>query len=782
MAYKKSRLGPQLLAAAGDPSFFDQVHVIFGGTGAVGGATALQLIWMFEQAARWHGVRGSRSPRVVVTGRGKRDIAQFEHLLRKVHRRDHGCDLQPAEVGGFRTAAGVLVDMRALSVNATIGALAGFEELEGDARGAALERLVAGWDENAPPAAKLRAVRNAIRQQVGRPFTDFLEDYAASPGLPAGADHFRSVTQSIPLVSLAAYAPGDLGAVAEHIGLGDDHEVVDRLKSAYLEGIRDDFAHIAESLAVEVLAAHTTGVGGMYEERPDQPPVPRLDFAHRARDTALAQKQILADRLTELYAERGIKMLITAAAIGVDAVLEDTAIGLQIGILRELQAAHADGDHVVPDADLEQGDIHVYAPAELDLLEAPHEPLQFTGGSPLRFRHVIRSGENGFFTVSNADALYRVMRVTSTSELGLTLARVAALGDDPQCPTFVDSRCYYTETDNSRQVLDFLYHPELLASQRTGLQPKALQDLGSSKHQCELHTLGLLVLLHRVRTLDAAGSPGEGSASAWFEQHSRAPFLTDALDWNTADLSRDLTTLVTARDGADLAPLNTYFRRCGEDDFADGVAGAVRRAVHAVPSLGTPILFERDGRRHVLAGPYAAPVGRVMTHQDTLAEHIHDGMKVVGSSDVETGVEFLTANFGFADIRPVAVLATTHALESALAPGRLRVFREEADFVEALGTLPPLCAFTTNGLLALVVRLRSLAAFAGELSLDIGSANEFRAHFPRDAEGRALLVPGVVEAFRMVSEGWEKNTGVETLDGPWGYGQDRPAAQLRPSS
>jgi hypothetical protein len=32
-----------------------------------------------------------------------------------------------------------------------------------------------------------------------------------------------------------------------------------------------------------------------------------------------------------------------------------------------------------------------------------------------------------------------------------------------------------------------------------------------------------------------------------------------------------------------------------------------------------------------------------------------------------------------------------------------------------------------------------------------------------------MLVPGVVEAFHMVAEGLEKVTGVERLDGIWGY-------------
>ena len=83
--------------------------------------------------------------------------------------------------------------------------------------------------------------------------------------------------------------------------------------------------------------------------------------------------------------------------------------------------------------------------------------------------------------------------------------------------------------------------------------------------------------------------------------------------------------------------------------------------------------------------------------------------------------------------------------------------------------LPPYGYFTSSGLIALLVRLRGLCRLARELDFSLGTANEFRAQIPHDDHDRPLLVPGVVEAFRMVSEGLEKNTGLERLDGRWGY-------------
>ena len=95
MGFKKPRLGLQLLRAAEDPAFFDQVHVIFGGTGAVGGATVLHLISLFEEAARRRPeAAAGHEPRIVVTGRTKQELRQFTSLLFGLQKRDHGAGLE----------------------------------------------------------------------------------------------------------------------------------------------------------------------------------------------------------------------------------------------------------------------------------------------------------------------------------------------------------------------------------------------------------------------------------------------------------------------------------------------------------------------------------------------------------------------------------------------------------------------------------------------------------------------------------------------------------------
>jgi hypothetical protein len=777
MRSKKLRLGPQLLRAAADPAFFDQVHVLFGGTGAVGGATAFQMIGWFEEAARYRPPTGDRSPRIVITGRSKGEIRQFTHVLFDLQMRDHGRHPERIDSIGYRTAGGVTVELTVLAVNPSVPGLENFAQIDEAARHEAIRVFLAqrGLNPDSPAGDRARVLEEALRGQVGRPFSNFLEDYLAKRGLPPGTPRFRSVVVGIPLASLAAYKLEDLDEAGPALGVERGSARMDELKEIYLQAIRDDLANARDRLADEVLAAHTTAVGGMYDEEEDGSRVIRLGFAHSALDDKLRKKQIFAEELARLYSEKGIKMLITAAAIGVDAVLVRESPPINGAIRRQLVKAEADGHKVIQPALPPR--MAVYPPVDLDLLGEEHEPVTFDHGRPLIVDYVLKSGENGFFTISNADALYRVMRVTTGGELGLILARTAIFGDDPHLPSFPGNECYYTETDNSRQVFDLLGQPKLRRSQLSGLQPKALQDLGSAKHQAELHTLGLLILLHRLKTVDLDSIPPHVDLSAfqpeeYFETHSRLLTLEHVLNWQAGPLAEELRELVTAREERDLAPLKHFYQNDPDrQEAAHRVLQAAIRAAWTVPSIGTPVVYEKDGRRRVVAGYYAASIDQVMTHRDRFGAHLRERFERLGGGDeaaFERFAEFHIANFGFADLRPVAVLVTAKTDEEDLA-GKVQVFRDEAGFVEALKRVEPYSYFTSSGLVALLVRLRGLTRLAHEFEPRLGTANEFRAHIPHDDHGRPLLMPGVVEAFRMVSEGLEKNTGSERLDGRWGY-------------
>lgn len=779
MRFKQTRLGPQLLKSAADPSFFNQTHVIFGGSGAVGGATATQLISLFEQAREWHPESAGVSPRIVITARSKQEIRRFTSLLFRLQQRDHGRPPERIKGRGYRTAEGVLVEFSVLSVDPEIPELSGFALAPEGARRDAVGRFLeqGGLAPRATLDEKVALLEVALRERMGQPFTKFLLNCRrnAPPDAPT---RVRSVVVSIPLASLASYKLNDLEAFCLHLGVEKDGRHLRRLKVSFLGSLVNDLAQVAQEFADNVLVAHTTAVGGMYDEAPDGGRVIRLGFAHSAVDERLVHKHAFAEELARLYAERGIKILVTAAAIGVDSILERRAPPLNLTIRGQLQSAAAGGHHVLPETDVRDGVARLYPPLFLDLEGEPHDPVQFGAGHPLALDYALKSGENGVFTVSNADTLYRVMRVASTPELGLLLARTAVFGDDPASPCFENNICYHTETDYSRQVFDLLAQPPLRENQLCGLQPKALQDLGSAKHQGELHMLGLLTLLHRLRTLRLETiARGLDLATfdphKYFEEHSQPLTLDDVAGWDAASLSDALRTLACATRESDLFPLKHFYHsELAVQEAVHRVMRTVLWAARAVTSLGTPVVYEAGGRRRVGAGYYAAPLATVITHRDTLGEHLRREFSRAGGGPpegFERFVEYHIASFGFADIRPVAVLVTARTPEGDL-EGKVQVFREEAAFVEALGRVEPYGYFCTSGVLALLVRLRGLHRLSRQFDFKLGSENGFRAHFVRDEGGRTLLVPGIVEAFRMVSEGLEKNTGLERLDGLWGYG------------
>lgn len=779
MQFKKSRLGSQILEEAAKPDFFNQVHVVFGGSGAVGGATVIHLISFFEEALRLYPEIVEYPPYIIVTASTKQEIRQFTSTLFSLQKRDHGAYPIPFGNIGYRTVKGVIIDFQVFTVNPNLPELVDFSVAGQLERQTAISEFLeqGGLDLNSTTEQKISLLRRAIQERLGQPFTEFLMACKDRFIDRRPLQRFRSIIVSIPLASVASYKLNDLEEVCSYLGLEPENPLIKELKIDYLRAISNDLACIARYLADNVLVAHTTAVGGMYDESSDGARTIRLGFAHSAIDERLVYKQLFAEELAKLYADLGIKMLITAAAIGIDSILEYKTPPVSAAVRKELKVAEASGFQVIPKADIKAGVMHVYTPVSLDFLTEEHEPLSFSHGRPLTLDYVLKSGENGFFTVSNAEALYRVMRVTTSTELGLLLARVGAFGDDKRYPFFVNNICYYTESDYSRQVFDLLGQPQLHRNQLSGLQPKALQDLGSAKHQSELHILGLLILLHRLRTLNLGALPRHIDLKTFnpyefFENNSNALTLNQVAAWDVNTLSSDLTKLLTATTELDLESIkHLYQADPSVQEAIHRVLHAVLLAVHSVTSLGTPVLYEVEGRRRVMAGYYAAPIGKVLTHRDTLDMHLRQEFLKAGGGDedsFERFIEFYCSNFGFLDIRPIAVLVTSPSAQER-SSSVVQIFREEAPFLEALQKLKPYSYYTTGGLIALMVRLKRLYQLSHEIDFKLGSQNEFRVHFNYNEGGHPLLVPGLIEAFRMISEGLEKNTGLERLDGHWGY-------------
>jgi len=768
------------MEAASDPSFFQQAHVIFGGTGAVGGSTALRLLDFFSEAIA-HYKPESPNLQVIVTGLRKKEIRDFTTRLHHIHEREHGCTPQLLKGEGYRMASGVILRMKNFSVDLSMKELNEAAKI-GNKAAAQSFMESRGLSLDSPMPELKDALTKALGEIEEGPFTQFLKDLKDSCPEALRDGKFASVIVGIPLPSVATYHSNRLEGFAREMGIHGPDALRD-LKIAYLKEFPEDLGYVAQNLAQEVLVAHTTGVGGMYDEDSEGNSTIRLGFAHSALGRKLLDKQEFAAEMTREYSKRNIKMLVTAAAIGIDEIIQRQAPPLKGDIHGRLQALSESGQDLVPKEDLKRKCIHVYRPEFLDLYAPSEQTIQLEKGTPMVCDFVIRSGENGFFSVSNADALYRVMRVASDSELGFVLARTAVFGDHPNRPKFANNVYYYTETDYSRQVFDLLGQPALRANQLSGLQPKALQDLGSSKHQGELHVLALLNLLYRLQTLNLLGIKSQidlehFDAASYFEEFSQPLMLDEILHWDAQSLADDLRRLVTADSEEDLAFFHNISPRFPDRKKAyHAILGLVQRAVWSVSSLGTPILFKENDRERVSVGYYAAPIDAILSHKYTIIKSLREAFKIKqdtpDEAEFQRFVEFHIANNGFADLRPQATLVTCTDPYQNL-EGKVQVFHNEADFVAALEKLEPYSYFTSSGLIALLVRLKGLARWAGELDISIGTANDFRTHFLHNQSGHTPLTPGVVEAFRMFSEGLEKNTGSERLDGLWGYGWPPP--------
>jgi hypothetical protein len=801
VGFKKERLGPRLVEAARSGARYRDAHVVLGGTGAVGGTAVLQLLSLYEEMFSIRPPGSDDVPILLATGTTADEISAFTRRLFRFAESRHGADHLPQRVHrGYLTASGVFIALERFEVSA----LPGLRRLGQTSReerpavvAAFLESIGSSADD--PTETVVKTLSEAVSN--ARPFGEFLRRYRADRLAQLGIDRFRSVTVGIPIPSLIAYHQDEMLLAAGEIpGLGADE--VEQLKELFVGALRDDMGGLLPDLADTVMMAHTTGVGGMYDERVADGghPIIRMGFSHSGLDRRVAEKARFADLLTERYASAGVKVLVTAAAIGIDEVRVREPIPLHREIRKKLFEADVE---VFPGSKSAQPEgstsarragrplparqtLHAFAPITVPFDQPPDGPAAFERGEEILPSYAIRSGENGFFTVADAESLDRVMRVSSASELGLLLATVGLLGDDRLSPWFEGNICYYHETDNARQVLDFLAQPPLMRTQLSGLEPMSLQDLGSAKHQAEMHTLALLILLQRLRTLDVDAidpyvDPLHFDPRAFFEQHSRPLTFEEVAAWEFDHLAEDMGVLASAERSEDLLPL-TVSREHGlfprRQEALTAVLREVLRAVWTVPSLGLPILVERGGVTSVRSGYYVSPLDLLVTGTSDIDRHLrrlHQESANPCTFDEYRGYHLAVG--GFVDLRPHAIVCTAKSDREDLT-GRVATFTDLESLRAHIRSLEPYSFFATCGLLAVFHRLRALYGLLRESMIDLGSLHEWRWHTPRDAAGHILLVPGVVESLRMVGEGLEKTTGSERLDGVWGY-ERRPVPDRR---
>jgi hypothetical protein len=783
--YKKARLGQRIFEASRLPGAFRQVYVVYGGTGAVGGTAIMKMLEMLEEMMHYTHPSPADTPTILVTGLTKEEIRAFSSRLFQYYETLYGKDYLPKHISnkGYRTCSGIMIELHRLSVNPELAGLANLSRLSKLERQTIASKFLEAGNLTleSNEKDKFEYLAKSIKENLKQPFTEFLQNYKLDRNLPDKM-RFRAVIVGIPLASVAAYHLSNLEEICRAFDIKAQNLITD-LKQLYLCKVRDDLAFIRDTLAEEVIAAHTTAVGGMYDEGANGERVIRLGFAHSALDERLRYKQLFAEQLHHLYAEVGIKMLVTAAAIGIDAIISNQTVPIQSGVLRDLREVCANNHQIIPEEDLRRGKIKIYPPVLIRDRGENDGKISFQKGAEFIPRIQIRSGENGRFSTSNTDALYRVMRVASASELGLVLAEAAVVGDDKDVPWFINNTSYYTETENARLVFDFLGQPQLLETQTSGLDVKSFQDLGSAKHQGELHLLGLIILLHRLRTFDADSIPTQVSLSTFnarqfFENHSRTLFFEDLITWELESLCKDLVTLVKAQVPEDLKSIKrlssgNYQER---NDAFSLVMTEVIKYVHTITSLGSPIIFSDKNESFILVGHYIAPLDILMTNRNSIENSILGQLKAISgvrTKEVTLVKEYFYCNNGFIDLRPIAVISTARNLSEALR-NKIHVYHSAEGLRKHLRSLPPYSYFATSGLVAFLERMRGLYSQISQYSLELGTLNDYRAQIPLSPGGLHYVVPGVVEALRQASEGLEKNTGTDRLHGQWGYFRREP--------
>src|SRR5580765_4942519 len=202
MGFNHERLGPRLVEAARSGDRYRDVHVVLGGTGAVGGTAILQLLSLYEEMFAVAAPREDDVPVLVATGALPEEIGAFTRRLFRYVESVHGNDGVPQRVRrGYLTRSGVFVALERFTV-ATLPGLEAVVAAEPATRAAASEAFLAplGVAPGGPPGAVFDALASAI--ELARPFTGFLEGYRSRHLERLGVTRYRSVTLGIPIPSL----------------------------------------------------------------------------------------------------------------------------------------------------------------------------------------------------------------------------------------------------------------------------------------------------------------------------------------------------------------------------------------------------------------------------------------------------------------------------------------------------------------------------------------------------------------------------------------------------
>lgn len=770
---------------------YQQTFAIFGGTGAVGGQVVIELIVSFEFMMSIRAARGEEdAPVIVVTGLHEAQIQTFTTKLFKAF--DDGRGHHGFEKLESSTPDEFLVMKRKSGIMIKFFTLVAKPEFKTD-----LSTLIEG--ENDP--SKIVKLLQEEAANTTSPFSEFIENYKSANGLSSDFK-LSAVISGIPIPSVAAYHFGAIDKLLEEKGISasDQDKSIERsIKIAILRGLAEDFGDIKQKHSKEVLMAHTTAVGGMYNII-DGEPVITVGFSHSSLGELLKEKQYYANQLTIQYADLDLKILITAAAIGIDYIYPQQSLKINGGIFKQFRKALDEERLPFRQEVLEKGVNRIFPAFSVaafhPMLDKKGEPisvqkLDFDTAKNLppvvKTQFAIRSGENGIFSIDNAYALYLTMKVASPEELAHILTYNAIFGDDQQKPWFdKDGACHFTETDNSSLIFSLLgSRAEFRNYQTSAFTLKAYQDLGSNKHQGELHTAGIYMLLHRLKSLNLNlihhinCKYRDSEVMEFVDKNTRPLLIEDIIAYDPHQKAKELAQLLTLNSAEELAEF-IGFRGNLESGFIktffQHLHNVIKKTIYSITSMGTPIVFQDlDRKEKILAGPYLAPVDLVLSENNTLLKFIESESRRYNLNKRDL-YEWLITNQGFIDLRPKANIVTCNDYKKGL-ERQIHTTEDLATFEyliinlqkENNRELKENKYFTTSGIVAFVGRYQGLFKQLNTFDLTLGSFNAWKALFPTDDNNNHPVIPGIVEGMRMYFEGLGKITGSELLYPSYGY-------------
>ena len=779
------------LAAAKQQDPYSFRMVFFGGTGAVGGQAVIEVLQAYQYIDKNSLQQSKTQPELLITGVDTSQINQFCSKLYQVF----GKNSFKKQNEDADNPTLLFQDIVVLNFQCLMAS----PQFKAD-----LNAALKGMKDDQEKIDYLRTEASKITA----PFEEFISQYKEEAGLGQG-DKLRAVFSGIPIPSVATYHFEEIDRLLDAHGLSQndtDKSLERSIKKEILKGLAHDFGRIKESHAHEVLIAHTTSVGGMYQMINGEPVI-KTGYAHSSLGSLLKEKQFYANELTIHYSNFGLKSLVTAAAIGIDYIYQKSTLPLSSGVSRKyriaseqkalpfdiglvkdktssklinkvFQAKPIYGQHPVLDekgastsrTDFDFGDDHVQT---------------------LNVNYALRSGENGLFSLDNAYALYLNMKIASQEELAHVLVYNAFFGDDQQKPWFDEHGiCYYTQTDNSSLIFALLNNRrEFRNYQTSAFTAKAFQELGSSKHQAELHTSALFILMHKLKHLrpeqiskEITSKYNGAEVREFVDKNTPTLLIEDVVNYgeDIRSLGETFCELFELSSAQDLA---RFIGFKGElqgfiQTFFNHLLTEIRNSIFAITSLGTPIIYtNKEGRDIILSGPYFAPLDLLIKDNFTLIDTL-TAESTQHKLDANDFLEWVICNNGLADMRPRAVFNTAKQYQDGLVDA-IRITEKPEEFRKWVNTLKQKNGrnleenyhYSTSGLVAFTQRITGLHEQLTDFDLSLGTLNGWKALFPVDSNHNHPLVPGLVEAMRMYSEGLGKITGSEFLYPKYGYFQ-----------